>query len=125
MAARVVTSKLSRDLVVHAPGYSASKCKCQERCDDAVDDVPERGVCAEEERVPDRFDKRRDEVDVVKYVRYPLTVLEAWQILEGVEDRREEEPGQEDRQHQVLDIAVDNGEIAEHDAKATRKRYEW
>ena len=67
-----------------------------------------RGHSPEEERVADRLEDRDEDVRVVEEVADPLAALEAGQRVERLEDRREEEPGQQHRRDDVLDVAEEH-----------------
>ena len=64
---------------------------------------------AVEERRAQRIDRRRQRVRPVEDVDERLVLLEAaGQLVERVEDRRQEEPGQKERRDEVLDVTEDD-----------------
>src|SRR5207247_4604751 len=70
-----------------------------------VDDVEGMRQPAEEERIAHGIDRRRDEVAIAEDL---LDGVIAVELLEPVEDRRQEEPRQEQRADEVLDVAEDD-----------------
>ena len=75
--------------------------------DDEVDHVAGRRRLAEEERIAHRLDRRRQRIAPVDQVDEPGMVAHARDRIERVEHRRQEEPRQQQRGDEVLDVAVD------------------
>ena len=98
-------TRSSTRLKTNAPSASATH-----RRDGEVDRVDRRGRLAEEERVAHGLDRRRQRVAVVDEVDEARVVLDARDALERVEHRRQEEPGQQQRGDEVLDVAVERVE---------------
>ena len=117
-------SDFDRDPVVDAPEHERAERERDDRRHAEVDASAERRRLAEEERRPDRLDRRRERVSPVDQVDEPGVRLGARHVLERIEDRRQEEPGQEQRRDDVLDVAEDRvrGRDRERDAADEERR---
>src|SRR3954471_24375274 len=107
-AARLVTSKLDRDAVLVALHDPQAE-QPHERTDD--EDVEEQREAWHRRLQDDRanaFHVRRDRVPVAQQQDQPPVRLGRAELLQPVEHRPEEEPGQEDHAQQVLDVAVED-----------------
>src|SRR5215210_9095512 len=117
-------SKLCREAVVDTREDQRAETKGDRGGDEGVDDVTEHRKLAEEERVADRLNHRRHEVAVGEEVDHPLLPLEPGKLVERVEDRRQEEPGKQDRRQEMLNIPKEHVCACDHDREAADERHE-
>src|SRR6266540_2249187 len=90
-----------------------------------VDHVREPRDLAEEQRVADRVDRGREEIGPAQDVREPVVVGGGTrEVLHRVEDRRQEEPRQEQRADEVLDVPEDDGRARDGEGEPGHEQYE-
>ena len=107
--------------VVHAAEDERAERERNHRRDGKVDRIDRRRRLAEEDRVAHGLDRRRQRIAVVDEVDEARMTLDARDALERVEHRRQEEPGQQKRGDEMLDVAVERVEEAmASDIPATR-----
>src|SRR5436190_8503491 len=104
----VSTSDLDREPTLVALDHPEPDRGHRRTDDEHVDEQRRAGDLALNEHAADPLDVRRDRVRIAHQVNDHRVVGRPRQLVEAVEDRGQEEPGQEEDADQVLDVAEED-----------------
>src|SRR4051812_49075975 len=117
-------SDLDREASFEALDYGESDRGDERAYDEDVDEKRRAGDVALHEHAANPFDVRRHGVPVAEQVDDHRMACRAGQRVEAVEDRRQEEPGQEKDRDEVLNVAEEDCRRRDEPADAERETEE-